>query len=148
VDKSEVFEWRGFVDFHDLDVWKAGMEITKDIYKVTEIFPKSELFGLTSQMRRAAVSIPSNIAEGNGRYYRKEYLQFLHISQGSLLELMTQIELSKELGFLQQNDFFRLYNKAVSLNKMLKSLIRGLRKTRVERDEDGEKRDEGGKKRG
>lgn len=136
------------MDFHDLDVWKAGMEITKDIYKVTEIFPKSELFGLTSQMRRAAVSIPSNIAEGNGRYYRKEYLQFLHISQGSLLELMTQIELSKELGFLQQNDFFRLYNKAVSLNKMLKSLIRGLRKTRVERDEDGEKRDEGGKKRG
>ena len=148
MDKSEVFEWRGFVDFHDLDVWKAGMEITKDIYKVTEKFPKSELFGLTSQMRRAAVSIPSNIAEGNGRYYRKEYLQFLHISQGSLLELMTQIELSKELGFLQQNDFFRLYNKAVSLNKMLKSLIRGLRKTRVERDEDGEKRDEGGKKRG
>ena len=136
------------MDFHDLDVWKAGMEITKDIYKVTEKFPKSELFGLTSQMRRAAVSIPSNIAEGNGRYYRKEYLQFLHISQGSLLELMTQIELSKELGFLQQNDFFRLYNKAVSLNKMLKSLIRGLRKTRVERDEDGEKRDEGGKKRG
>ena len=122
------------MDFHDLEVWKAGMEITKDIYKVTEKFPKSELFGLTSQMRRAAVSIPSNIAEGNGRFYVKEYLQFLHISQGSLLELMTQIELSKELGFLQKNDFFRLYNKAVSLNKMLKSMINKLRKSRVERD--------------
>jgi len=64
------------MDFHDLEIWKMGMKITKDVYQYTSNFPKSEIYGLTSQMRRAAVSIPSNIAEGNGRCYQKEYIQF------------------------------------------------------------------------
>ncbi len=117
------------MDFHDLEVWKMGMEITKDIYKCTNRFPKSEIYGLCSQMRRAAVSIPSNIAEGNGRFYKKEYIQFLHVSQGSLLELMTQLELSKDLQFLLEADFLSIYDKCTQLNKMLRSLIRNLRKS-------------------
>lgn len=115
------------MDFHDLEVWKLGMDIAKDVYKCTTIFPNSEKYGLCSQMRRAVVSIPSNIAEGNGRFYLKEYLHFLSISQGSLLELMTQLELSRELSFLQIDEFHKIYSKCTMLNKMLRSLIRNLK---------------------
>ncbi|HRW35992.1 MAG TPA: four helix bundle protein [Thermotogota bacterium] len=115
------------MDFHDLEIWKMGMKITKDVYQYTSNFPKSEIYGLTSQMRRAAVSIPSNIAEGNGRCYQKEYIQFLHISQGSLLELMTQLELSKDLKFLSEKDFTLIIDKCTQLNKMLRSLIKNLK---------------------
>jgi four helix bundle protein len=77
--------------YEDLKVWRLAMDLVLEIYRYTASFPKQEIYGLTSQMRRAAVSIPSNIAEGKGRYWRKELLQFLFHARGSLLELRTQI---------------------------------------------------------
>lgn len=83
--------------YKDLLVWKKGIEISKEAYKITSQLPKEEVFGLSSQIRRASVSIPSNIAEGRGRGTRKDFAQFLHIAQGSLAELETQIILVSEI---------------------------------------------------
>lgn len=85
--------------FRDLDVWHLGVELAETVYRVTARFPKSELFALTSQMRRAAVSIPSNIAEGRARNSSREFLHFLSISRGSLAELETQLELAIRLDY-------------------------------------------------
>ena len=90
----------------NLDVWKKSMAFVKDIYQATELFPSSEIYGLTSQMRRAAVSIPSNLAEGAARKGKKEFNQYLNIAQGSISELDTQIELSLMLKHIDDN----LYN--------------------------------------
>ena len=83
----------------DLDVWKQSMTLAEDIYKLTKGFPNSELYGLTSQMKRAVTSVPSNIAEGAARKGDKEFIQFLYVSMGSLSELETQLLLSKRLNF-------------------------------------------------
>ena len=108
----------------DLDVWKAAMELAKLVYLITSKFPKKELYGLTQQIRRSAVSIPSNIAEGAARNSRKEFIQFLHISLGSLAELETQLLLSEKLGFLQikeiENDVERIRKMLIGLIKYLK----------------------------
>lgn len=85
--------------FRDLDVWRLGVELAETVYRVTARFPKAELFALTSQMRRAAVSIPSNIAEGRARNSTREFLHFLSISRGSLAELETQLELAIRLNY-------------------------------------------------
>jgi four helix bundle protein len=85
--------------FRDLDVWRLAVELAETVYRVTARFPKAELFGLTSQMRRAAVSIPSNIAEGRARDSTREFLHFLAISRGSLAELDTQLELAIRLDY-------------------------------------------------
>ena len=87
----------------DLDVWKLGIELVKDIYILTKNFPKNEQFGMVAQMRRCAVSIPSNIAEGAARNSRKEYLQFLYISLGSMSELETQLIISEELNYIKDS---------------------------------------------
>jgi len=108
----------------DLNVWKKSMNLVVLVYKVTGQFPKEELFGLVSQMRRAAVSIPSNIAEGHGRNSEKELTRFLYISLGSASELETQLLLSKELGFLNNESFNDLSNLNNEVIKMLTSLIR------------------------
>ena len=86
----------------DLDVWKKSMAFVTTIYKVTQDFPKEEIYGITNQMRRAAVSIPSNISEGASRGYEKEFIQFLHIALGSLSELETQILISRNLDFISE----------------------------------------------
>jgi four helix bundle protein len=91
-------EWMG-KSFRDLDVWKLGVELAETIYRITGRFPKAELFGMTSQMRRAAISIPSNIAEGRARTSSREFLHFLSISRGSLAELETQLELAIRLDY-------------------------------------------------
>ena len=108
----------------DRDVWKAAMELAKLVYLITSKFPKEELYGLTQQIRRSAVSIPSNIAEGAARNSRKEFIQFLHISLGSLAELETQLLLSEKLGFLQikeiENDVERIRKMLIGLIKYLK----------------------------
>ena len=93
----------GIKTHKDLDVWKEAIALAKEVYKLTETFPKEEIYGLTSQIRRAAVSIPSNIGEGAARNSRKEFIQALHVSLGSLAELETQLLLAKEIGFLQKN---------------------------------------------
>ena len=89
--------------FKDLRIWQKGMEIITDIYTLTKKFPKEELFSLTSQLRRSAISIPSNIAEGFKRFHNKEYKQFLFIALGSCAELETQIIIAKELKYINEN---------------------------------------------
>jgi four helix bundle protein len=84
--------------FRDLEVWKRSIQMTVSIYRLTQGFPKEEIYGLTSQMRRAAVSVPSNIAEGHGRLNKGEYRQFLGIARGSNFELQTQLEIARALG--------------------------------------------------
>jgi four helix bundle protein len=108
----------------DLDVWKKSMALVLDVYKSTQNFPTHELYGLTSQMRRSAVSIPSNIAEGAARNSEKEFIRFLYISLGSLAELETQLIIAHELKYLQ--DGFE--HKIIAIKKMLNGLIAALYK--------------------
>jgi four helix bundle protein len=109
----------------DLDVWMESMKMTKEIYTMTKSFPKEEIYGLVSQMRRCAVSIPSNIAEGAARSSKKEFIQFLYISMSSLSELETQYIISKELGFTKENSGIEdLINR---IRKMLIGLINFLK---------------------
>ncbi len=113
-------------DYRDLEVWKEGMALAKDIYRNTANFPREELYGITSQMRRASVSIPANIAEGYGRETTGAFIQFLRIGQGSLKELETLTELSNQLDFLSVDAFESLNSRVVRLSKMLRGLIRSL----------------------
>lgn len=108
----------------DLNVWKKSMNLVILTYRLTNQFPKEELFGLASQMRRAAVSIPSNIAEGHGRNSDKELIRFLYISLGSASELETQILLSNKLDFLKEDSFNQLNELNNEIIKMLVALIR------------------------
>jgi len=105
---------------HDLDSWKAAIELVKQIYGITSAFPSHENFGLTSQLRRAAVSVPSNIAEGCARFSDREFLHFLGIARGSLSELETQLVIARELDYLQADAF-----PTDQLNKVF-SLLGGL----------------------
>ena len=98
-----------------LDVWKRSMEFVKDIYKATEAFPKAEIYGLISQMRRAAVSIPSNLAEGAARKGSKEFKQYLNIAQGFISELDTQIELASMLDYIDRNQYDDLIENIISV---------------------------------
>ncbi|MBP6661958.1 MAG: four helix bundle protein [Paludibacter sp.] len=108
----------------DLNVWKKSMNLVILTYRLTGQFPKEELFGLSSQMRRAAVSIPSNIAEGHGRNSDKELIRFLFISLGSASELETQILLSNKLDFLNEEGFNQLNELNNEVIRMLVALIR------------------------
>jgi four helix bundle protein len=114
--------------YKELIVWQKSMELTREVYTCTEKFPKSEMFGLINQMRRATVSIPSNIAEGFGRAHTKEYLHFLHTAHGSLNELETQIVLSKDMNFLTETEFIKLNGYIDEISRMLyileKTLVR------------------------
>jgi four helix bundle protein len=112
--------------YRDLLVWKKAIQLTIDCYSFSDSFPRSEIYGLTSQLRKASVSVPSNIAEGYGRGSRKEYLRFLWISQGSLKELETQILIAKNLGFVKPEAADELLIETETTGKMLGSLIRSL----------------------
>lgn len=109
--------------YKDLVVWQKAFELSKRIYLATTHFPKSETYGLTAQIRRCAVSIPSNIAEGSARGYRQEYIQFLKIAFASGAELETQLLLSKELKFMHLEKFNELNNLLTEIMKMLNKLI-------------------------
>ena len=109
--------------YEDLIAWRRSMDLVLEVYRCTESFPKLEMYGLVSQMRRAAVSVPSNIAEGKGRYFRKELLQFLYHSRGSLLELGTQITIARELGFLPPEKASALVNLSSEVGRLLNGLI-------------------------
>ena len=108
----------------DLDVWKRSMGFITLLYKLTTNFPKDEIYGLTNQMRRAAVSIPSNIAEGAARKSNKEYIQFLYIALGSAAELETQLIVSKNLNFIDDKSFDLLVKERDEIAQMLFGLIR------------------------
>jgi len=113
-------------NFRDLDVWKKGIEIVKDVYKTADGFPKQELYGLANQMRRSCVSIPSNVAEGFNRFHNKEYKQFLYIALGSCAELETQIEIAVELKYIDQYRKPFLLEKLDHESRMLRNLIKKL----------------------
>lgn len=112
--------------YRDLTYWKLGMELVIIIYKFTEKFPKSEIFGLTSQIRRASVSIPANIAEGYRRGSRKEYRVFLSYSFGSGAEVETYLDLSLQLNYITKDDYNLTYSKLEQIMKMLNVTIRKL----------------------
>jgi len=111
----------------DLDVWKHSINIATEIYKATKSFPREEIYGLTAQMRRAAVSIPSNIAEGAARSGNKEFTKFLYIALGSASELDTQIEISKATGLGNPEKLADLQRELRNISKMLYGLIRTVR---------------------
>lgn len=110
-------------DYRKLLIWQKSIAITTNIYNSTKQFPKEEIFGLTSQIRRCAVSIPSNIAEGFGRDSNKEFLRFLNISIGSLFEMQTQLEISKNIKYLNEEEFNTLYEDSREIERMLVSFI-------------------------
>jgi len=114
-------------DYKELMIWKKGIEIVEKVYKTTKTFPKNEMFGLTSQMRRASISISSNIAEGFARNSTKEYIRFLYISRGSCAELETQLLISDKLGYSDKNSGSDLYEDIYFEAKMISNLIASLR---------------------
>ncbi len=111
-----------------LEAWKQSMDLVIDVYRTTENFPSQEIYGLTNQIRRAAVSIPSNVAEGAARQTKKEFTNYLHIAQGSLSELDTQLELARRLGFLDAQSWRDLDSRMVQIDKILTGLIRHVSK--------------------
>jgi four helix bundle protein len=113
-------------NFRDLDVWKKGIEIVKDVYKTANGFPKQEFYGLASQMQRCSISIPSNIAEGFNRFHNKDYKHFLYIALGSCAELETQIEICVELQYIDQQRKDFLLEKVDHESRMLRNLIKKL----------------------
>ena len=113
--------------FKDLKIWQVGMEIVKDVYVLTKDFPKEEMYGLTSQMRRSAISIPSNIAEGFKRFHPKEYKQFLYVTLGSAAELETQLILTNDLAMVKFHQIASLLDKIDHLGKMITLLKKKLR---------------------
>ncbi len=120
VSKNEIQSYR------DLRVWQKGMDLAEACYSITKEFPKEEMYGMTSQIRRAAASIPANMSEGYGREYRAEYVQFLRIAQGSLKELETHLILSVRVKLTTSQAVNPILSECESLGKMLRSLIRSL----------------------
>ena len=116
-------------DYRDLIVWKEAMEIAELVYSLTRAFPREEMYGMSSQMRRAAVSIPSNVAEGFGRAQRKSFVQFLRVAQGSLKELETQALLCGRIGFLSEEEIADLMARCERLGKRFVQFIRTLNQT-------------------
>ena len=112
----------------DLDVWKDAIIFVTNIYKMTTTFPKNEMYGIISQVRRAAISIPSNIAEGAARKTPNEFRQFLYIALSSAVELDTQIIISNNLGYLDQNDAEMLTSDLASISRRIQGLIKSLHK--------------------
>jgi four helix bundle protein len=112
--------------YRDLLVWQKAMAIAKAIYRETEAFPQKEVYGLQSQMRRAAISIPSNIAEGHGRLDDGHFRQFLATSRGSLFELQTQLELSSDLKYLDEKKVGELMQQCEEIARMINGLLASL----------------------
>ena len=110
-----------------LDVWKMAIEMVVRVYECTGDFPNDERFGLTSQIRRAAVSVPANIAEGAGRHHDREFLQFLGIAQGSASELETELLIAHRLGYIDEENFRSIYEEVNSIARMIVGLSKHLR---------------------
>jgi four helix bundle protein len=115
--------------YKDLIAWQKAKALATQIYRTTEPFPKNEIYGLTSQLRRAAVSIPSNIAEGQGRLTKGEFCHFLGQARGSLLELETQLSIALDLQFIGEEDFKKLDEQSSEVGRLLNGLIDSMRKS-------------------
>lgn len=113
--------------FENLDAWRLAMDLVESVYHHTRQFPDAERYGLTSQLRRAAVSVPSNIAEGKGRSSDRELVQFLNHARGSLYELQTQIQLARRLKYLHGNDASALLSQATRVTQLVNGMIRRFR---------------------
>jgi four helix bundle protein len=110
--------------YKDLLVYQKSIQLVTTVYQLTENYPQKEVFGITNQIRRASISIPSNIAEGSARNYSKEYIQFLHIALGSAAELDTQLEISTNLKYLKKEEYLKLTEQLNEISKLLFGLIR------------------------
>lgn len=110
--------------FYELDAWKEGHKLVLMIYEITKLFPKEELFGLTSQLRRCVVSITSNIAEGFSRLFYREKIHFYSISQGSATELQNQLFIARDVQYLSKEKFQEIYIQSVKVHKILNGLIK------------------------
>lgn len=109
--------------YKDLVVWQRAMALVLEVYRCTKTFPREETYGLVAQMRRAAVSLPSNIAEGKGRYTHKELTHFLLTARGSLLELETQMMIADSLGYLRKGDAAELESRSAEVGRLLNGMI-------------------------
>lgn len=114
----------GMSKYQSLDAWKISMQLVKEIYILTKNYPKEEVYGLTSQTKRAAVSVPANIAEGMGRQYKKDTLQFLHISRGSLYELETLLRVAVMVNILKEEELLNATNLVDQCMQLLNGLIK------------------------
>jgi four helix bundle protein len=112
--------------YRDLLCWQKAMSLVTGVYKASGRFPKDEMYGLCSQIRRCAISIPSNIAEGYGRHATNDYIRFLQIARGSLFELQTQMEIASNLGYMEKDEFSALFELANEIERMVNSLINKL----------------------
>jgi len=125
-------ELRGDIrDYRDLHVWRKGIELVKVIHRLTSSFPSTETYGLTSQLRRAAVSIPSNIAEGHSRLNRGEFRQFIGVALGSSAEIDTQLVIAEELGYADKGKVTTVRELLFEVRKMLTSMLASLSMTRT-----------------
>ena len=113
--------------YRDLIAWQKAMTLVTEIYRETEGFPAREIYGLTNQVRRAAVGVPSDIAEGKGRLSKKEFVQMLSRARGSVLEVQTQIEIGRNLGYLTEEKFTELLAKADEVGRLINGLIKSIR---------------------
>ena len=120
-------EEKSVESYRDLKVWQRGMKLVEQVYTLTEPFPASEKYELTSQLRRAAVSVPSNIAEGWGHSSRKQYIHFPELARSSLFEIETQIRIANRLGYVNADERDQLLSETDAQSKMLLSLMRSLR---------------------
>jgi len=114
--------------YQDLKVWQQGLQLAEECYLLTKGYPREELFGMTSQIRRASAAIPANIAEGWGREGTREYIQFLRVAQGSLKELETHLILSQRVGLARQEQVTPLLHRTTEIGKMIRSLIGSLQR--------------------
>jgi four helix bundle protein len=121
------------MSYRDLIAWKKGMQLVGAIYDATDFFPQHEIYGLTSQLRRAAVSIPSNIAEGQAHYTNREFIRFLRHARGSLAEIETQLLISKDRGYLQEEQANKLMGQSDELGRVLSGLINSMKKLEEDR---------------
>jgi four helix bundle protein len=112
----------------DLDLWKTSMDLVLEIYRITRHYPKEEVYGMISQMRRAAVSVPSNISEGAARKHPKEFIRFLQISSGSLSELETQVIISNQLSWITEQEYIKVIGMINTLRAQMTGLERALQK--------------------
>ncbi len=118
--------------YRELIVWQKSMRLAKEVYRVSGSFPNKELYGLTSQIQRSGVSIPSNIAEGYGRHSTSDYIRFLRVACGSLYEMQTQLEIAFSLDYLEKSQFDSLFDLSREIERMLNSLINKLVKNKSE----------------
>jgi len=112
--------------YEELEAWREAMDLVTQVYRITRAFPREEAYGLTAQVRRAAVSVPSNIAEGQGRRGTREFLNHLSMARGSLLEVETQLEIAHRLGYLPPTYRTTLRNQTATVGRLINGLIRAL----------------------